>query len=173
MHHLWLCVDDLDFSLFQSLEAILFDALGDLSFDADGQSKNNTVMQYYGSREVQFPARRPFPHADVRSPRAESHLRMRTYVLRVRKRTSACGDALLYGGRERHFFVYGSGKFFCHEITLRSRLRNSEVRLRLRSQTTVPPPKFRSQLPAPNSHHGSASEIIIIWSTLHKRSNRV
>ena len=34
---------------------------------------------------MQFPARRPFPHA-------EGQLRMRTYVLRVRRASSACGQ---------------------------------------------------------------------------------
>ena len=42
----------------------------------------------------------PAPHADVRSPRAESQLRTRANVFRVRRRTSACGDALL-GMRRR------------------------------------------------------------------------
>ena len=39
----------------------------------------------YGSREVQFPARRPFPHA-------EGQLRMRANVLRVRRASSAWGS---------------------------------------------------------------------------------
>ena len=47
----------------------------------------------YGSREVQFPARRPFPHA-------EGQLRMRMYVLRVRRASSACGQT---------FFACGAG----------------------------------------------------------------
>ena len=44
----------------------------------------NMSFLTYGSREVQFTARRPFPHA-------EGQLRMRANVLRVRRASSACG----------------------------------------------------------------------------------
>ena len=47
---------------------------------------------------MQFTARRPFPHAGVRSARAESQLRMRANVLRVRRPCSACGGSVLTCG---------------------------------------------------------------------------
>ena len=67
-----------------------------------GQRKQTVALKYiiqsryvteafYGSREVQFPARRPFPHA-------EGQLRMRTYFLRVRRASSACGDPAPHAG---------------------------------------------------------------------------
>ena len=41
--------------------------------------------------DAHFPCGGPALHADVCSPRAESQLCMRAYVLRVRRASSACG----------------------------------------------------------------------------------
>ena len=77
----------------------------------------------YGSREVQFPARRPFPHA-------EGQLRMRTYVLHVRRASSACGDPAPHAGVSSP----------CAETLLRMRSRvcaRREVHLRMRSRVSA------------------------------------
>ena len=72
---------------------------------------------------MQFPARRPFPHA-------EGQLRMRTYVLHVRRASSACGDPAPHAGVSSP----------CAETLLRMRSRvcaRREVHLRMRSRVSA------------------------------------